>query len=244
MSTPDRHPRPPLVARITAEIGTLAALMAAALALLAFAAIADEVMEGETHRWDEAVLRAFRNPADPADPLGPRWLEIMFVDITSLGSTTVLTLISLVVVGFLVIERKRATALLVVISVAGGSALSLALKSGFDRPRPDLVAHLVDVHTLSFPSGHAMLSAVTYLTLGALLARSQPKRRIRIYILSVAVLLTLMIGFSRIFLGVHWPTDVLAGWCVGSAWALLCWLVALHLQRKGDIEVDEPEGGG
>ncbi|MFK8250440.1 phosphatase PAP2 family protein [Ancylobacter terrae] len=240
MSFKERRPKPALIAWITAEFGTLAALMSAGLALLAFAAIADAVMEGGTHRIDEAVLRAFRNPADPADPLGPRWLEIMFVDITSLGSTTVLTLISLVVVGFLVIERKRATALFVVVSIAGGSALSLALKSGFDRPRPDLVAHLVDVHTLSFPSGHAMLSAVTYLTLGALLARSQPNRRIRIYILSVAVLLTLTIGLSRIYLGVHWPTDVLAGWCVGSAWALLCWLVALYLQRKGDIEADEP----
>jgi undecaprenyl-diphosphatase len=98
------------------------------------------------------------------------------------------------------------------------------------------VAHLVEVSTLSFPSGHAMGSAVTYLTLGALLARTQPRRHIKIYVLTVAVLLTLMVGISRVYLGVHWPTDVLAGWCAGSAWALICWTVALWLQRRGGIE--------
>ncbi|MBS7537450.1 phosphatase PAP2 family protein [Ancylobacter lacus] len=222
------------------EMGTLLVLFAAAAALVGFAAIADEVLEGETHGFDEALLLAFRNPADHADPIGPAWLEIAMRDITALGSTSVLMLVTLIAIGFLLMAGKRGAALLVTLSIAGGTALSLALKSGFDRPRPDLVAHLVDVHTLSFPSGHAMLTAVTFLTLGALLARTQRSRRLRAYIVGIALFLTLLVGSSRVYLGVHWPTDVLAGWCVGSAWALICWMLALWLQRRGEIE---PETG-
>jgi undecaprenyl-diphosphatase len=82
-----------------------------------------------------------------------------------------------------------------------------------------------------------MLSAVVYLTLGALLSRVEGPPRVKVYVLSVAVALTLTIGVSRVYLGVHWPTDVLAGWCAGAAWAVVCWRVALFLQRRGDVEV-------
>ena len=119
--------------------------------------------------------------------------------------------------------------------------LSSGLKGLFDRPRPDLVPHAVEVYTMSFPSGHATLSAVTYLTLGALLARVQPRRRVKAYLLGVAVLLAVLIGASRVYLGVHWPTDVLAGWCVGAAWAMLCWTVATWLQRRGEVEGEHEE---
>ncbi|MCZ7656709.1 MAG: phosphatase PAP2 family protein [Xanthobacteraceae bacterium] len=228
--------------RRRAEFAVLAALLLAAAALLGFIALVDEVLEGETHAFDEAILRALRNPADSADPTGPWWLEAMFRDITALGGTTVITLITLAAIVYLLIESKRAAALLVLVSVGGGTLLSQALKGAFARPRPELVAHLVDVRTLSFPSGHAMLSAVTFLTLGALLARVQPRRRLKVYFLGVAVTLTLLIGASRVYLGVHWPTDVLAGWCLGAAWAMLCWAVMLGLQRSGRI-ADEPEPG-
>ncbi|WAC25517.1 phosphatase PAP2 family protein [Ancylobacter sp. SL191] len=224
---------------LMAEFSVFLAIAGAAAGLLAFAQLADGVVEGETHAFDEAVLRAFRAPGDPADPLGPLWLEIVMRDITALGSTTVLTLITAAVVGFLIMDRKAGAALFVVAAVAGGGALSYLLKIGFDRPRPDLVAHLVDVHTLSFPSGHAMGAAVTYLTLAALIVRTERRRRLKAYVLFVAVSLTLLIGLSRIYLGVHWPTDVLAGWCAGSAWALICWLVALWLQRRGQIEKED-----
>jgi undecaprenyl-diphosphatase len=144
--------------------------------------------------------------------------------------------VTLAVIGFLLIDGKRHAALLVLVSIGGGTLLSSGLKGLFDRPRPDLVPHGVEVYTMSFPSGHATLSAVTYLTLGALLARVQPRRRVKAYLLSVAVLLAVLIGASRVYLGVHWPTDVLAGWCVGAAWAMLCWTVATWLQRRGEVE--------
>jgi undecaprenyl-diphosphatase len=169
---------------------------------------------------------AFREAADPSKPIGPFWFEQAVTDITSLGSASVLIFITAATIGYLLIAGNAAAALFVLVAVGGGQILSSVLKLGIDRPRPELVSHLVDVHTLSFPSGHAMLSAVTYLTLGALVARIVPSAALRIYVIGVAVLATMLIGLSRIYLGVHWPSDVLAGWCAGFAWATLCWLAA------------------
>ncbi|MEZ5785902.1 MAG: phosphatase PAP2 family protein [Xanthobacteraceae bacterium] len=222
-----------------AEFAALAALAVAAAALFGFFALVDEVIEGETHAFDEAVLRALRNPADSQDPVGPWWIEVMVRDLTALGSTTVLALITVAVVGYLLIDGKRATALFVIVSVCGGALASALLKQAFARPRPELVAHLVDVHTLSFPSGHAMMSATTFLTLGALLARVQTRPALKAYLLGLAVVLTVLVGASRIYLGVHWPTDVLAGWCAGAAWAMICLAVMLWLQRRGQVETPD-----
>lgn len=229
--------------RARAELAVLAGIGLGAAGLLGFFILMDEVREGGTHAFDEAVLRALRSPTNPADPLGPWWVETMFKDITALGGTTVLTLITAAVIGYLLIDRKRAAALLVLVSVGGGTLLSTLSKNLVARPRPELVAHMVEVHTLSFPSGHAMLSATTYLTLGALLARVQPRRRLKIYLLAVAIIVTMLVGVSRVYLGVHWPTDVLAGWCAGAGWAMLCWLVALWLQRRGKVEGDTASEG-
>jgi undecaprenyl-diphosphatase len=220
------------------EIGPLAAVLLAAGSALAFGKLAEEVLEGDTRAFDRAMLLALRDPADLSDPVGPMWVEEMARDVTSLGGTAVLVLVSVAVIGFLLMVRKRGAALLVLGSIGGGVLLSTILKNVFERTRPDLVPHAVHVYTASFPSGHAMLSAVTYLTLGALLTRVQPQRRVKAYLLTVAVVLTVLIGVSRVYLGVHWPTDVLAGWCIGSAWAMLCWLAALWLQRRGQVEQD------
>ncbi|MBS7536678.1 phosphatase PAP2 family protein [Ancylobacter sonchi] len=222
-----------------AEISGLLVLAIAAAGLLLFAFIADGVREGETHAFDEAILLSLRQAGNPALPIGPLWLEIVVRDFTSLGSTTVLGVVTLLTAGYLAVDGKRGAALFMLVATGGGALLSLALKIGFDRARPDVVGHLVDVHTLSFPSGHAMGAAVTYLTLGVLIVRTESQRRIKIYVLGVAVTLTLLVGLSRIYLGVHWPTDVLAGWCAGSAWALLCWLAANWLQRRGKIEPED-----
>lgn len=201
------------------------------LLLLAFAEIADDVGEGDMRAFDESLLLALRT-SDPADPIGPAWFEQSVADITSLGGFAVLALVTLLVCGYLAVQRKWGGALMLLVATAGGTAISEGLKLGFNRPRPDLVAHVVETTSMSFPSGHAMLSAVTYLTLGALLARAQEKRRLRGYILGAAILVTLLIGVSRIYLGVHWPTDVLAGWCLGAAWAMLCWSIATWLSRR------------
>jgi undecaprenyl-diphosphatase len=219
------------------EAETLISVLVVAGGVLLFAELM-EMVQGETRAFDRAVLLAFRNPMDLTNPIGPRWLEIVFRDITSLGGVTVLTLMTIAVTGYLLIDGKRGATILVLASVTGGVLLSGILKLGVDRPRPDLVPHLVEEYTASFPSGHAMLSAVVYLTLGGLLSRIEGPRRIKIYVLSVSLILTFLIGLSRIYLGVHWPTDVLAGWCAGATWAVLCWRVALALQRRGEIERD------
>lgn len=215
------------------EIVAVAAFFGIALALLGFAEITDEVTEGEGEaRWfDEGLLLALRT-SDPSDPIGPRWFEETVAEITALGGFGVLALVTLLVIGYLLLQQKWTTAAMVLVATLGGTAISEGLKVGFSRPRPDLVAHVVDVTSMSFPSGHAMLSAVTYLTIGALLARTQDTVRERGYVLGAAILLTLLIGLSRIYLGVHWPTDVLAGWCLGAAWALACWIVATLLMRE------------
>lgn len=222
------------------QLGLLVGLSLSAGLLFAFVELAGEVLEGETLAFDKTILLALRSAADPNEPGGPWWLARMARDITSLGSTTILTLTTVAALGFLLLLRKRAAALLVLVSVGGGMTLSSTLKALVGRARPDLVPHGDIVVTASFPSGHAMLSAIVYLTLGALLAQFVAGRRVKAYLLVCAMLLTLLVGASRVYLAVHWPTDVLAGWCVGAAWAALCWIVAEWLQRRGAVE---PETG-
>jgi undecaprenyl-diphosphatase len=205
-------------------------------AVWAFIELAEEVGEGGTHEFDQRVLRALRSSGDPSDPVGPRWLEELARDVTGLGGVGILGLITAASVVYLLMMRKRHAALFVAAAVGGGMLLSTLFKAGFDRPRPDLVPHLVYVYTTSFPSGHSMMSAVAYLTLGALLARLHHGRDVQAFIVAVAVLITLLVGASRVYLGVHWPTDVLAGWSAGAAWACVCWLLALRFQARGALE--------
>ncbi|MGZ8216644.1 phosphatase PAP2 family protein [Methylomagnum sp.] len=214
------------------EFFTLALVLLVATAVWGFIALADAVVEGGTRAVDTALLLALRSPTDQADPLGPKWLEELFRNFSALGSVAVLLFISLSIAGFLALQRKSHELLLLAVAVSGGLLLGNALKVGFDRPRPDLVPHGDYVTTASFPSGHSMLATVTYLTLGALLARITPDRRTKLYVLVVAIALSFLIGLSRVYLGVHWPSDVVAGWMAGAAWALLWWLVARWLQRR------------
>ena len=207
-----------------------------------FVSVADWVRDGDSLRLDRAILLAFRNSADPATPFGPGWLQEAARDVTGLGGTFVLTFITLSSATYLWLTGRRHVALLVLAAIGGGTALSSLLKLGFDRPRPDVVPHAMRVYTASFPSAHAMMSAITYLTLGALLARIHATLRVKLFFLILAVVLTLMIGLSRLYLGVHWPSDVLAGWCVGAAWACLCWYVALLMQRRGQVEPERGPG--
>jgi undecaprenyl-diphosphatase len=218
------------------ELHVLIGLLVAAGAVWGFVLIADEVTEGDTQQFDEWAVRVLRRADDPAKPIGPDWLVEVGRDLTALGGVAALTLITLAVAGFLWLRRMYGAMWLVVVATLGGLIASTLLKSLFDRPRPNLVPHLSHVYTSSFPSGHSMLSATVYLTLGALLGRFFQERGLRAYFLIVALVLTTLVGVSRVYLGVHYPTDVLAGWTAGLAWAIICWLVARWLQKRGKVE--------
>jgi undecaprenyl-diphosphatase len=221
------------------NLRALAFLALGAGCLWAFIELADEVIEGATHEIDRRILLALRVTSDLSDPIGPPWLEEMVRDFSALGGTGVLVLTTLTVAGFLVLANLPRAALAMLIAIGSGVIVSMLLKAGFDRPRPELVAHGAIVSSASFPSGHSMMSAVVYLTLGSLLTRVVSGARLRIYIIATAVLLTLLVGASRVYLGVHWPTDVLAGWLVGALWALVAAVVMLRLQLQHTVE--EPD---
>jgi undecaprenyl-diphosphatase len=214
-----------------AESRVLVAILTMGTLLLAFAIIAGEVLEGEPLAIDRVIMLAFRTPGNPADPIGAPWVEEMARDVTALGSFAVLAIVVGTVLTYMLLIGNRTAAYLLLASVLGGVLLNNVVKFAFARPRPDLVAPAARVFTLSFPSGHATLSAITYLTLGALLAHMHPSPRMRVFFMAVAVLLTFLVGISRIYLGVHYPTDVVAGWCIGAAWALACWIVTARLPR-------------
>lgn len=225
------------------ELSVLLLLIGLAGGIWLFMVLADEVAEGETHVLDKAILMAFRDPVDPLRPLGPRWLTEAMRDLTALGSFLVLGFLTLAATGYLCFRRLFGLSALVLAAAGGGMALSAGLKSLFDRQRPDLIPHDMSLYTSSFPSQHSMMAAIVYLTLAALLARTQPTRGLRVYLLLLAVGLSVGIGFSRVYLGVHWPSDVLAGWSAGAAWATFCWLVARRLHLRGDVEADADEAG-
>jgi undecaprenyl-diphosphatase len=232
------------------DLVTLALFLVLAASLWAFIAIADEVTEGDSLAFDRMVLTALREPGDLSDPIGPQWVEEAVRAITGLGGSAVLTLITVATVGYLWLSGHRRMILFLLAAIGGGLLVSLALKAGFSRPRPEFLPHGQAVYTASFPSGHSMNSAIVYLTLGAILARAQTRRALKSYFLALGILLTALVGFSRLYLGLHWPTDVLAGWTAGAGWAVLCGLVALALQRRRVIEQargkdqEEDESGG
>lgn len=229
----------PLSTRQSRLIGLVAGLPGAALliALLVagFVYLAQEMLEGDLARLDDAILMAFRTAGNAADPIGPPWVEELGRDVTALGSFAFLGFLFAATVGYLLLIGARGLALLMTASVIGGVVVSTALKMGFDRARPDL-PHAARVFTASFPSGHATLSAVTFLTLGALLTQITEDWRVRAYFIGLAIFLTIAVGISRLYLGVHYPSDVLAGWSVGTAWAVMCWTTAAWMQRRGQIE--------
>ena len=201
-------------------------------ALGGFLQVASEVREKKTRQFDESLLLAMREPGDIADPIGPPRVEEIARDLTALGGVTLLSLVTLTSFGVSMLFGRKRLAWLGLASVVAGSFLTDILKSGYNRPRPELVEHSVRVVNSSFPSGHSTMAAVVYLTLGILLARTQPQPSVRVFTVSLAVLLTVFVGCSRVYLGVHWPTDVFAGWLLGGAWAVLFWLVAIKVDPR------------
>jgi len=220
------------------ELTWLSVGLGACALLLLFLFLAGEVVEGDTLAFDTRILRAVRNPDDASKPIGPAWVESWLLDLTALGASTVLGLVVAVVVGFLLLQRRHRTALAVTITSLGGELLNAAMKYAFNRPRPAVVPHLREVFSTSFPSGHAMESAIVYLTLGAMLMRVAERRATKLYCLAVAMLLTAIVGVSRVWLGVHYPTDVIGGWMIGFVWASICWLATQRVEARAGIDAE------
>lgn len=220
--------------RFTPDRLTIAAIIFILCLLASFTLLTVLVLSGSSGEFDQSILLAMRT--DLGEPIGPRWAVEVGRDITALGSHAVLTLLTLTVVGYLFLHHKRGVAVVVLVATLGALGASTLLKTNIGRDRPDVISHTTHVYTASFPSGHSMLSASTYLTLGALFARVERRRRIKIFFILVATVVTLLVGASRVYLGVHWPTDVLGGWIIGAGWATACWLLARWLQQRKEIE--------
>lgn len=226
-----RSSAPPITAKTMQWVWPLLILLSvAALGLVAY--LIDEISEGGSFRWDAAILTALRRPGHLDQPIGPVWLTQSAIDLSALGGFTLLWLIGAAVLGFLIYVGQRAEAAWLAASLVGASLLNTVLKLVLHRPRPEVVPHLALVSNASFPSGHAMISAAIYLTVGAMLAEAQPRLSARAYLMSFCVLLVLLIGCSRVYLGVHWPSDVLAGWCFGGLWASAVFAANRLLRRK------------
>ena len=217
------------------ELGWLIAGLTVCLLLWGFLALASEVMEGDTTALDTKILVSLRKADDPSRPIGPAWVETALLDLTAIGGPTVLGLVVLSVVGFLALQGRYRTALVVLITAASGEVANVAMKNAFLRPRPTVVPYLRDVASTSFPSGHAMESAIIYLTLGAMLMRLAERRVTKLYCIGMAIFVTFLVGVSRVYLGVHYPTDVIGGWIFGFFWASLSWLVSRRFEAQTGV---------
>jgi undecaprenyl-diphosphatase len=214
--------------RTQVAIAGIAVLLLGTLAFFTFGHV---VATGATRELDESIVSALRNRDDPAAGWGPRWLNGGARDITAFGSVTVVTLVSLAAVGAALLQRDWRLAALFVVAAAGGAILNTSLKELYARPRPSLPL-VVPAANPSFPSGHAMLSASVYLSLAVVLALRRTRRAVQVYVVSLAGLLTILVGASRVYLGVHYPTDVLAGWLAGILWAVLCGLASWSVGQR------------
>lgn len=211
------------------------------LGVYLFIEIAEEMAEGEMRAIDEMLFLSLRVAGDPSTPLGPAWLQETAVEITAIGGYPLIILTLAAVAGFFLVIRRYGAAAYAVLAVGSGALLSQTLKQYYGRPRPDLVDHLDTVHTLSFPSGHALVTTVAYLTLASLVIGFLADRRARVYVLSVAVFVAVIVGLSRVYVGVHWPSDVAAGWALGAAWASLSWLILHFINQRSRVRIN-PEG--
>jgi undecaprenyl-diphosphatase len=225
-----------------AEIAAVSALFVIAAGVLTFVEVADDMTETDGQAFDQAVLSWVQPVA--GNPRGPWWLQEAAADLTSLGGISVLALFAVIAFAFLLIQRKRLSAALLAIGLGGGVALSEGLKAVFGRARPPQDFQAVETLNASFPSGHALLSAVFYLTLGVMLTRAFPRAHLKAFVLGAAMVIAILIGLTRVYLGAHWASDVVAGWSVGAAWAMVLWLVAYAIGRRQAVRAgglhDEP----
>lgn len=209
---------------------TARTLVAAALVLfLAWAGLGVAAVHGMTRGFDETLLHAAAGwrAAHP-------WLAETMRDFSGLGTFAVLSTLTLMVAGWLALTQRRAGAAVLVLSVLAARASVGALKAVFGRVRPDPALAYLHQDGLAYPSIHASMSAVVFLGVGALLAQQQPTPRGRAWVLGSGAVLALVIGCSRVVLGVHWATDVLGGWAFGAAWAAVAYALARRARFSGD----------
>lgn len=225
------------------ESRTLVLIVASFSLLLIFVFLTERVLGGSTASVDEALMLFMREPNDIHNPWGPGWFEEMARDYTALGGIPILMALSFVVACYLAMERNYRATLFIVGTALGGLVVSTLLKEVFDRPRPDLVEQATRVYTSSFPSAHAMMSASMYLAFGSLIARYEARRRRKVAVLIFAATAIVLVGLSRVYLGVHWPTDVLAGWTAGTIWTLGCWLVYRYFDTPQNLNQQQPISG-
>lgn len=224
----------------TGNVHRLPVVLVATLTLgvYVFIELAEEMAEGEIRRIDEMLFLSLRVAGDPSIPLGPAWLQETAVEITAIGGYPLIILTLGAVAGFFIVTRRYGAAAYAVLAVGSGALLTQTLKQYYGRPRPDLVDHLDTVHTLSFPSGHALVTTVAYLTMASLVIGFLNARRARIYVLSVAIFVAFIVGISRVYVGVHWPSDVAAGWALGAAWASLSWLILHFITQRSRTSIE------
>lgn len=239
---PRTRPARPLLATLRrTEPRLLLTILGALGALWGFLALTDEVREGDTSRFDSHMLLAFRTPSDLGVPIGPKWLQEAARDITALGGITTLMIVVVMAVAFLVLLRRRTQAVIFAVTVLAAELMAELLKLAIGRPRPDLVPQHDLVYSASFPSGHATMAPVVYLTLAALVAAGHPRPAIKVLLLSGALMLVVAVGISRIYLGVHWPSDVLAGWTLGAAVALVASFALFRTAPRGPAAEVKPD---
>ena len=210
--------------RLALGIFLISGMLAATLGTFAFVKLAGEVKEGETQAFDEAVLQWIGQRQVP-------WVEETLVEVTMLGTAVVVATIVGVAGLFLWLTRHRYSTILLLVATSGGFVLNKILKNVFDRPRPQVFEWGAHPISSSFPSGHTMSAVIVYMTVAYLAARLQKQRWARWLTMVVALLLILLISFSRMYLGVHYPSDVMAGATIGLAWAGFC-MATLEAMQK------------
>lgn len=208
--------------------------IAVACGAMVFTLLAIAVQYGWADTLDRAILVSLRDPANLGDAWGPVWFEETMAELSALGGYPILVTVTVLALSVLVLLRHKSAAAFLLAALGGGAALSGGLKLMFERARPDLVDHMDRTFTSSFPSAHAMVSMLSYLTLAAVAIRFVPRHSVRVFIPCAAAALAFIVGASRVYLGVHWPSDVMAGWSLGVTWASLCWLAAHYLSRNAD----------
>lgn len=214
------------------EFRLIVVWIAAVGAVWSFFGLASEWREGELVGFDNWILNALRQPGHPHEPVGPAWLAEMMRDLSGAGSVTMLTLVTLAAFIVLMAYERRREAMTFAAGVLMATISSDIFKAFYSRPRPAYAIYSILPTSHSFPSGHSTSSTATYFLLAIVIARLEARFSVKVLAFGFAALLSILIGISRVYLGVHWPSDVLAGWCLGAGWALIVGQFVAQTKRQ------------